>query len=178
MLDVGGPQLSRNRWANKYKVIKPDNYHQKKEIEMNKSRIITIIVAVLFLSFSTSCNFGPPPSCGENIGGVANNEVFSTYFSDMVLIDQSTGQTGTSGENGLEFQKSSKLGIQYEAISEVTLRACIQPMGGSSTIAFDQSKALSTGQGQFELDAFESGNYVIRVIVGDTLIKNFPFTMK
>ena len=149
-----------------------------KEAYMKTSKTITSILVLLCLSISTSCNFGPPPSCGENIGGTANNEVFSQYFTDMALLDQTTGQSGTSGENGLEFQKGNKLEIQYVAISEVTLRACIQPLGGGSTIAFDQSKDLSVGQGQFTLVSFQSGNYVIRVIVNNTLVKNFPFSIK
>lgn len=122
-----------------------------------------------------ACSFGPPPSCGEDIGGTADTAAFDKNFTSMALVNQSTGQSAREGENGMEFAQGDNLAIQLDAKSKVTVRACIQPRSGGNAISFDETQTFSQGQGAFAVGAFEPGAYVIRVIVDNTLVKNFPF---
>jgi hypothetical protein len=145
-----------------------------KEETMSKAKTIFLVVGLIIAVVSTSCSFGPPPSCGDAIGGMADEDLFSIYFSDMTLRNQNTGEAGTPGENGPEFSKTDILEIQYQAIAGTELRACVQPRG-AGTLPFDQTREIPAGSGTFTLDTFDPGNYVIRVIVDDTLIKNLTF---
>lgn len=135
-----------------------------------------ILVGLLVVTIVVSaCSFGPPPSCGENIGGTADEAKFDEHFSSMSLVSQSIGQPGPEGDNGLEFSRADTLLMQVESRTDVELRACVQPRGGGGRIPFDQTQTFSQGQGTFNIGSFEPGAYVIRVIVDGTLVKNFPF---
>ena len=145
---------------------------------MSINRIGVFVIALAVGVLAAACSFGPPPSCGENIGGTADTVKFEQYFTNMNLVNEASGQPGPAGENGMEFSPGESLAIQVESKSAVELRACIQPLSGGNKIAFDQTKTLSPGQGTVSIGTFEQGKYVIRVIVGDILVKNFPFVIK
>lgn len=145
---------------------------------MFRSRVRTLIVFLLLATAATACSFGPPPSCGDDIGGTADTAKFDQRFDSMELIGQATGQPGAQGENGVEFAQGDTLAIQLESKADVAVRACIQPLGGGSALAFDQTQSLQQGQGTVEIGTFAPGSYVIRVIVDGTLVKNFPFVVK
>jgi hypothetical protein len=133
-----------------------------------------VLIPILLLS---ACAFGPPPSCGDNLGGTADTTKFDQYFTSMQLVDEADGQPGPEGENGAQFGSGDALAIQADAKSEVELRACIQPRGPGD-IAFDNTQTMPAGQGTFSVGTFEAGPYVIRVIVEGVLVKNFPFEIK
>ncbi|HSB88947.1 MAG TPA: hypothetical protein VLD63_02860 [Anaerolineales bacterium] len=141
---------------------------------MHVSRRIASALAATAL-LASACSFGPPPSCGDNIGGTADTVVFDQYFNSMALVSHATGQTGPEGDSGSQFAQGDQLEIQIDAKSAVDVRACIQPTSGGNKIAFDQTQSMSQGPNVFPVGAFDKGTYVIRVIVGDTLVKNFPF---
>ena len=134
-------------------------------------------VALLILIVS-ACTSGPPPSCGEDIGGVADPTTFDQYFGAMALVNQTTGQPGPDGEQGSQFAQADPLVIQADVRAAVELRACVQPLSGGGELAFDGTQTLGPGTGQVELGAFSPGTYVVRVIVGGTLVKNLPFEVQ
>ncbi len=143
------------------------------------SRNAFISSAVLLTALTvTACSFGPPPSCGEGIGGTADQEQFATHFEEMSLVSQTTGEPGTEGDQGAQFAQGDPLAIVAAARSEVTVRACVQPLSGGGEIALDATQTLAEGTGEISLGTFEPGTYVVRVIVDGTLVKNFPFVVE
>jgi len=132
------------------------------------------VVSILGLAV-TACAFGPPPSCGEKIGGTADTARFDQYFRTMVLVSQTTGQPGPEGENGAELAREDALVIQVDARTEVSVRGCVQPRSGGGKIPFDQTQTLPQGRGAVSMGTFEPGSYVVRVIVDGILVKNLPF---
>jgi hypothetical protein len=134
-------------------------------------------LALLALIVS-ACAFGPPPSCGDTIGGTADTAAFDRYFSEMTLINETSGVPSPGDGEGAQFGSADPLALQVEAKSQVAVRTCIQPMSGSKTLAFDQTQTLAAGKGSLSLGTFKPGSYVIRVIVEGTLVRNFPFTTK
>jgi hypothetical protein len=139
----------------------------------------TIIFAFCFvlLSFASACSFGPPPSCGDNVGGVADTTKFDQFFNTMNLVSLTTGNSGPEGDSGQQYSQGESLAINVDVKSEVAVRACIQPMGGGSSLTLDETITFSQGVGSFDLGSFSKGTYVIRVIVDNTLVKNFPFSV-
>jgi hypothetical protein len=115
---------------------------------------------------------------GDEIGGVADTVKFDEYFNTMALVNQATGNPGPDSDNGQQYAENETLVIQLEVKSEVTVQACIQPMGGGNSLPLDESKTFSAGQASFDLGSFQKGNYVIRVIVDNILVKNFPFNIQ
>ena len=137
------------------------------------------IAVLLVLGFTlASCSSGPPPSCGEEIGGVADTARFDQYFSSMNLVQQNTGAIPPEGESGAEFPRGAGLTIQFESKSDVEVRICIQPLDAGDDQVFNQNHPVVEGEGSINLGAFKPGNYVVRVIVDGVLIKNFPFSVQ
>jgi hypothetical protein len=136
----------------------------------------TILMLGLFLSACSLGSFGPPASCGDNISGTADTVKFDQYFTKMALVDQS-GVSGPEGENGMEFASTDTLNLRADSNSDVAVRACIQNFNGRP-IAFDQTQTFTKGSDGFSLGSFQSGSYVVRVIIDGTLVKNFPFFIK
>jgi hypothetical protein len=139
---------------------------------------IVLVFSLLGLMISACGSFGPPQSCGDNIGGTADQAKYAQSFSSMQLINQTTGLTGTEGENGTQFTSSDNLAIQAGTLSNVNIRVCVQHTDSTKPIPFDQTRTLSQGQTDFSIGQLEAGNYVIRVIVDNILVKNFPFEIK
>jgi hypothetical protein len=127
---------------------------------------------VLLSILAAGCSFGPPPSCGDNIGGVADTALFDQYFHSMVLVSQTTGEPGLEGNDGAQFAQGDPLVIRTDAKSEVAVRACVQ---GRDEIPLDQTQTVPLGPGEFPIGSYSTGGYVVRVIVDGTLLKNFPF---
>ena len=138
--------------------------------------LVTVLVLGLFLSACSLGSFGPPASCGDNIGGTADTTKFDQFFSKMALVNQN-GESGPEGDNGMEFASSDTLDLRADSNSDVAVRACIQSFNGGP-IAFDQTQTFTQGSSGLSLGSFQLGNYVVRVIVDDTLVKNFPFSIK
>ncbi len=143
---------------------------------MYTASLRSVLTAILVISSLAACSFGPPESCGETIGGVADTAKFDQYFSRMAFITQE-GMEGTPGDNGVEFSTSDNLELRADVLTDVTVRLCIQGMT-SGSIAFDQTQSFTAGASGMGVGSFEPGTYVMRVIVEDTLVKNFPFTIK
>jgi hypothetical protein len=137
---------------------------------------VTILMLGLLLSACSLGSFGPPASCGDNIGGTADTANFDQTFTNMALVNQN-GVPGTEGENGMEFAATDTLDIRADSNSDVTVRACVQNFNGRP-IAFDGTQTFTQGSSGFSLGSFQSGNYVVRVIVDGVLVKNFPFEIK
>jgi hypothetical protein len=145
---------------------------------MNINKVKVLVIVFITGIILTSCSFGPPPSCGDNIGGTADTAKFDQYFNKMNLVYESSGQPGQDGENGMQFSNGEPLIIQVDSKSEVSLRACIQPLSGGKEITLDETTSLSKGSGSVSIGALKTGTYVIRVILDNTLVKNFPFVVK
>lgn len=132
---------------------------------------ILVLLSTLF-----ACSFGPPESCGESVGGTADSAKFAQHFSKMAFVNQE-GQAGPERENGMEYTTSDQLELRADSLEEVEVRLCIQRRDGGS-IAFDQSQTFTAGSSGMRVGSFEPGNYVVRVIVDDTLVQNYPFFIK
>ncbi len=143
---------------------------------MLTSRIKLLVTIIVMGGFFSACSFGPPASCGDNIGGTANTAKFDQNFTNMALVNQN-GESGPEGDNGMEFASTDTLDFRADSKSDVAVRACIQNFNGRP-IAFDKTQTLTQGASGFSLGSFQSGNYVVRVIVDGTLVKNFPFSIK
>lgn len=141
---------------------------------MNNLRVPAAVLALALAALACG-SFAPPESCGETIGGTADEAAFAQYFESMELLNQATGQPGSQGEEGMEFASSDALVIRVVSKSEVLVRACIQSRSGGGKIPFDQSMTLPSGEGFFPIGTVPPGTYVVRVIVDDTLVKNLPF---
>jgi len=139
---------------------------------------IALPVLVLTLSIIACGTFSPPESCGDEIGGTADEVLFGQYFESMELVSANTYQPGTQGENGVEFAAGEPLLIMFDAKTDVEVRACIQNTVGGGEIAFDQTTSFLGGENEFQVGTFESSNYVIRVIVEGVLVKNFQFVIE
>ncbi len=141
-------------------------------------KTVRLLIVFAFLSTALgACRFGPPASCGENIGGVADEALFGQYFESMELVSATTWQPGTPGEQGVDFSIDEPLLIMFDAKSDVTIRACIQ-VPGRGNLALNETQSFSEGSNEFNLGAFAKGSYIMRVIVDETLVKNFPFSVK
>ena len=143
-------------------------------------RKFTFVLPVFVLTFSVlACgSFSPPETCGDEIGGTADEVLFGQYFESMELVSATTYQPGTQWENGVEFTAGEPLLIMFDAKIDVEVRACIQNTVGGGQIAFDQASSFTSGENEFSVGVFEPSNYVIRVIVDGVLVKNFPFEVK
>ena len=148
------------------------------EARMPRSRSRFFFVVLLSTALLTACSFGPPPSCGEEIGGTTDSGKFDENFAAMTLISEVTGEEGPQGEGGAEFASGESLAVQIDSKTDVEVRACVQPVSGGKEIAFDQTQSISPGSATFGMGSFDPGRYVIRVIVDGTLVKNFPFTTR
>jgi hypothetical protein len=142
-----------------------------------KKLIIILPVLLLALSALACGSASPPESCGDAIGGTADETLFGQNFASMELVDANTWQPGAAGENGAQFGQEPLL-IMFDAKSGVDVRACIQNTRGGGKLAFDQTVSFSAGSNEFPVGSFEPGTYVIRVIVDGVLVKNFPFEVK
>ncbi|KAF0106783.1 MAG: hypothetical protein FD146_2375 [Anaerolineaceae bacterium] len=141
---------------------------------------LPLILPALLLALSIlACgSFSPPESCGDEIGGTANETLFGENFESMELVSAGDWQPGAQGENGVQFAGQEPLLLMFDAKADVDVRACIQNTQGGGQLAFDQTAFFSEGTNVFPVGAFEPGNYVIRVIVDGALVKNFPFEVK
>lgn len=143
---------------------------------MSTLSLRSILTMLLVIGSLAACSFGPPESCGETIGGTADTALFDQYFSRMALVTQD-GMEGEPGDNGVEFASGDQLELRADVLTDVTVRLCIQGMT-SGSIAFDQTQSFVAGASGMGVGSFEPGIYVMRVIVEDTLVKNFPFSIK
>ncbi len=141
-------------------------------------KTMRLLFVFVFLSTALmACRFGPPASCGDDIGGVADEALFGQYFESMDLVSATTWQPGTPSEQGVDFPVDEPLLIMFDAKSNVTIRACIQAPGRGD-LALNETLDFPEGSNEFNLGAFGKGSYIIRVIVDETLVKNFPFSIK
>ena len=68
---------------------------------MSHSRCMLIVVSVLFALTVLACgSMSPPESCGERVGGTADESLFAKHYRSMDLVDEATGQAGAEGEEG------------------------------------------------------------------------------
>jgi hypothetical protein len=145
---------------------------------MSGRRVLALVLLAVVTFPTAGCAVGPPPSCGDNIGGTADTAKLDQFFTSLALVSQATGQPGAPGDEGAQFAQGTTLAIQADSKSEVSLRACIQPTSGGGSLALDKTQTLSAGKGTLDLGSFKPGTYVVRGIVGGTLVKNFPFVVK
>lgn len=144
---------------------------------MPNQRNRLIAAGVLLGLTALACGqLSPPESCGENIGGTADEAKFDELFAEMTLVDGASGEPGSGDPPTLA--AGDQLIIQAQALDDVSVRACIEESRGGGEIALDEIQTMAAGESSFSIGTFEPGPYVIRVIVDDTLIKNLPFTVE
>jgi hypothetical protein len=144
---------------------------------VSKTANIPIVLLPALALVLAACSFGPPPSCGDDIGGTADTAAFDQHFSSMELVSQTTGQAGEPSDPGVSFPQDEPIQILLDAKAEVAIRTCIQPMGGQAKSPVDSTAGVGAGKQAIDLGSFDSGSYVIRVIVDGVLVKNLPFSI-
>lgn len=148
---------------------------------MNIRKCSAVLLGSFLLLFVlVACgSFGPPKSCGEGIGGSADEALFSQYFSSMDLVREATGETPQeTGDNGVIFSREDGLAIAVDAKKAVEIRACAQERTGGGGIPMDKTFPVNSGNGSLPLGEFKSGSYVIRMIVDGKLVRNLTFEIK
>ncbi|MBM3933068.1 MAG: hypothetical protein FJ319_02000 [SAR202 cluster bacterium] len=135
-----------------------------------------LAIAACGESAPQSVNGTPLPTRQECSGpGSADTAAFDQFFTSMEFGSGSP----PIGENGQRFGKTDAVVVETDAKSEVVTRFCLQERGRSGTVKSNNSATLVAGVNRTDLGAIDSGGtYVIRVWVGDKLVRNLPFTVE
>jgi hypothetical protein len=143
-------------------------------------RIKLIIPLLILTIISTACNvFGEPESCRETISDTPDNETYVNYFTSMILVNQNSGAPVYEDLDGVVvYRATDKLAIDITTHEAVSIQVCVQERENGGKIAFNQTVELIPGFALIYMGGFEPGSYVLRVIIDDTLIKNFPFSTR
>ncbi len=161
-----------------FTMVNGDRFAQEDEV-LKRAIGATSIFIVLFLMSLACGSLSTLEDCGEGIDGTADEALFGQNFSFMNLVDAETGERGEDGgEDGRLFDADDSLKISFESKSNVTMRICVQERKGGGKVVLNRSVDYFTGEGGFVLGTFPSGNYIVRVIMGDVLVKNLPFTIE
>ena len=143
-------------------------------------KLTLILVFVSVLANMLACgSFAPPQSCGEGIGGTADEALFAEYFSDMQLVIEGTDEVPPPGsESGALVSTGDSLTVKMQVLKTATVRACVQERAGGGGIPADETRTVQPGEAYLPLGEFEKGSYVARIIVDGTLVKNLTFEVK
>ena len=143
-------------------------------------RIKLIIPLLILTVISAACNaFGEPESCGETIGDTPDNDTYVEYFTSMILVNENSGAPVYEDLDGVVvYRATDKLAIDITTHEAVSVQVCVQERENGGKIAFNQTVELIPGFALIYMGGFEPGRYDVRVIVEDTLIKNFPFSTR
>jgi hypothetical protein len=143
-------------------------------------KLTLFLVFAGFMMNMLACgSFAPPASCGEGIGGTADEALFGQYFSDMGLIVEATGEAPPRGdESSAVVSPDEPLSIRMQVLQAVEVRACVQERTGGGGIPADKTSSVQPGEAFLPLGTFSKGSYVVRVIVDGMLVKNLTFEVK
>jgi hypothetical protein len=147
---------------------------------MMKRKILYVaFLAAAFALPMLGCgSFAPPKSCGEGIGGTADEALFAQHFSSMELIREATGIPPVEMGGEKVVSPDDPLAIKVQALSSTEVRVCVQERVGGGGIPLDKTFAVEQGESVLSLGGFSAGSYVVRVIVDGTLVRNLPFEAK
>jgi hypothetical protein len=138
-----------------------------------------LVLAAFAVNLLACGSFAPPASCGEGIGGTADEALFGRYFSDMNLVLEATGEAPPPGsDSSAVVGPGDSLTIRMQVLQAVDVRACVQERAGGGGIPADKTASVAPGEAFLSLGEFERGSYVVRVIVDGTLVKNLTFEVK
>lgn len=142
-----------------------------------KTRIIQgLLLFCVLLAASAGCKKADSPSCTDIVGGTADPVKFSVNFADMQLVELVSGLPGAEdSERGLTFGTGDQLVIWMDCKVGTPVTFCIQERNASGTVMYNQSHTVQTGTSEINIGSYAANTYVIRVIVDNILIKNFPF---
>jgi len=139
-------------------------------------KIMKFVFSILLvLLFAVSCDVGPPRECDVEISDSADEELFSQYFSNMSLADEKGFEGIPHDEYGVVFDPSIPLVVSFNALKSGSIKFCVQSRSGSKFIPATRDAIFEAGSSSITISNFMDGSYVIRVIVEDTLVKNFSF---
>lgn len=135
----------------------------------------TVTMIVVLATIAAACE-GPTEQAKEcTAGGAADEAMFAQHFSQMSF---GNGEAPT-GEGGQEFVPSESVVIDTVARTETATRFCAQERSRLGTVVYDREHSLPVGESRTDLGSFqEKADYVIRVSVGDVLVKNLAFTVR
>jgi hypothetical protein len=143
----------------------------------SRKPVVTLFVmlfVVLFGLGTGACGAITPPESCTNTG--FDEAAFSEYFTDMHLINASTGESGERDpEQGERYATDDQIAVRIESLDEVEVRFCIEQRKGGGHIVYDQVHTVSQGENTVTLTTFDRDPYVIRVIVNEVLVKNLTF---
>lgn len=139
------------------------------------SRKVALVLILALAAIAAACGGATQQAVECTAGGSADQAAFAEHFSRMEF-----GSGGApTGEGGQEFTPSDAVVVVVAAKTETATRLCAQERGRLGTVAYDQTHTLPVGESRLDLGAFQKkGNYVVRVSVGETLVKNLTFTVR
>lgn len=138
---------------------------------------LLLVISSLTLAASACGSFAPPESCIDT--GTADEDAFTAQFISMQLVNASTGEPGEPHpEGGLSFSSDDQLAVVVDSLGEVAVRFCVTQRRGGGEIVYDETHTVQEGITTITLTSFDNDPYVIRVIVNETLIRNFPFIIE
>lgn len=144
-----------------------------------RKTILFLVFAGFMVNMLACGSFAPPASCGEGIGGTADEALFDQYFSDMGLILEAAGEVPARGdESSAVVSPDEPLSIKMQVLQAVEVRACVQERVGGGGIPADKTASVQPGEAFLSLGTFSKGSYVVRVIVDGTLVKNLTFEVE
>jgi hypothetical protein len=143
-------------------------------------RFACALILAAYAASTFACgSFAPPQSCGEGIGGTADQAVFNKYFSDMFLVVEATGEVPPAGEDSsAAIPPDDSLAVKMQVLNATQVRACVQERTGGGGIPADKTASVEPGEALLPLGKFSAGNYVVRVIVDGNLVKNLTFEVR
>ena len=136
--------------------------------------LFTVLFVALFgLAIGACGAISPPESCTHT---GFDEATFSEFFTDMYLINTATGEPGERDpEQGDRYATDDQIAVWIESLEDVEVQFCIEQRKGGGQIVYNQAHSISQGESTVALPTFESDPYVIRVIVGEVLVRNLTF---
>jgi hypothetical protein len=142
-------------------------------------RVLVALVVGLAACGSGATGSSTPFAGACGAGGTADESAYAVAFTNMALVDETTGQVGAADpDGGVVFPAAASLALRADTIGPVAVRACVQVRGPENRIVADQSADMAAGHGGIRLGPIPPGSYVVRVIVAGTLVRNFPFVTR
>ncbi|MBI4282276.1 MAG: hypothetical protein HY672_02145 [Chloroflexi bacterium] len=131
---------------------------------------------VAALALAAACgSLQPPEECAVP-GGSADQTAFAEHFSQMAVVME--GQDASSSVEEPVFGSDDTVEVVATSIADTSTNLCLQERKGGGQIRYDETPILYVGENRVSLGSFGKGDYVVRVIVDDVLVKNLTFTVR
>lgn len=135
-----------------------------------------LVALVAALALAAACGSLKPPEDCAVPGGVADEAVFAQHFSQMAVVIE--GQDASPPVEEPAFDPNDTLEVVATSVVDTATNLCLQERKGGGQIRYDETPILYAGENRASLGSFGKGDYVLRVIVDDVLVRNLTFTVR